>query len=450
MKKTDIDMCNGPLLPKIISYTIPIILTSILQLLFNAADLVVVGRFCGSITVAAVGSTGALTTLFVNFFIGISGGAGVCVAHAIGSKDDELVHRAVHTAIPFSIISGAVVSLLGILFSEPMLRLMKTPEDVLPLSSLYMKIYFAGMVFNMLYNFAAAILRAAGDSRSPLIFLTVSGIVNIILNVIFVTAFDMGVAGVAIATTTSQALSAVLVTIALRKRTDACRVSIRKMHFYKQPLKKMLLIGIPSGLQSTIFSISNVIIQSSVNSFGPIAVSGNAAAANIEGFHYVTLNAFYHTALNFSGQNSGAKKYDRVKKSIIICSLSATVIGLVFGLLIFLLSDTLLSIYITDSAEAIAYGAERILIFAFTYFLCGIMEVCTGTIRGLGNSVAPMLISIIGVCGVRITWIFTLFQLPQFHTLKCLFLSYPISWIATIICLLIVFVSIYRKKTAQG
>lgn len=449
MKSKQIDMCNGPMFWNIILYTIPIILTSVLQILFNAADLVVVGRYCGSNSVAAVGATGSLTTLFVNLFIGISVGAGVCVAHAIGSHDDILTQRTIHTAIPFSLICGGMVSIIGILFSSPMLRLMNTPDDILPLSSLYMKIYFAGMIFNMLYNFAAAILRASGDSKSPLYFLTISGVVNVILNVIFVTAFHLDVAGVALATTISQALSATLVIYKLMKRDDACKFTISKMRIDAKPLKKMLVIGIPSGLQSTTFAISNVIIQSSVNSFGAIAVSGNAAAASIEGFHYVSLNAFYHTALNFSGQNSGAKKFDRVKKTYIISALSATVIGLVIGLLIFVFAKPLLSIYITDSTEAIAYGFERILIFAFTYFLCGVMEVSTGTLRGMGCSLPPMIISIIGVCGFRISWIYTVFQIPKYHSLTSLFFSYPISWIATILCLLGVFIHVYKKRISE-
>ena len=449
MKTKQIDMCNGPMFTKIIAYTIPIILTSVLQILFNAADLVVVGRFCGSNSVAAVGATGSLTTLFVNLFIGISVGAGVCVAHSIGSHDDHLTQRTIHTAIPFSLICGGIVSVIGIILSAPMLRLMNTPEEILPLSSLYMKIYFAGMIFNMLYNFAAAILRASGDSQSPLYFLMISGVVNVVFNVIFVTVFHLDVAGVALATTISQALSAVLVLIKLMRRDDACRFSFAKMKIDSKPLKKMLLIGIPSGLQSTMFAISNVIIQSSVNSFGAIAMSGNAAAASIEGFHYVTLNAFYHTALNFAGQNAGAKKFDRVKKTLVIASLSATAVGLIMGLFIFLFANPLLSIYITDSKEALAYGYERILIFAFTYFMCGVMEVCTGVLRGMGCSLPPMIISIIGVCGFRISWIYTVFQIPKYHTLVSLFLSYPISWIATILCLLAVFMHVYKKRISE-
>ena len=274
-------MLEGTLLPSIILYTIPIILTSVLQLLFNAADLVVVGRFCGSLSVAAVGATTSLTNLLVNFFIGLSVGAGVTVAHALGGKEDDWVHRTVHTALPMALACGAVVTILGVSLSESFLQMMGTPEDILPLSGLYMKIYFAGITFTMVYNFCAAILRAAGDTRGPLIYLTFAGVVNVVLNVIFVTVFHMNVAGVALATTISQGISAVLVLRALMKRSDACRLQLKEMRFHRPQLVKMLRIGMPAGIQSSLFAISNVLIQSSINSFGDVFMSGNAAAGNI-------------------------------------------------------------------------------------------------------------------------------------------------------------------------
>ena len=342
-------MLQGPLLSGIILYTVPIILTSILQLLFNAADLVVVGRFCGSISVAAVGATGAITNLIINLFIGLSVGTGVTVAHALGSREDIVVHRAVHTALPAALVSGIILTIVGVSLSETFLHLMGTPENVLALSATYMKIYFGGITFNMVYNFCASILRAAGDTKSPLIFLTLAGVVNVVLNEIFVIVFHMNVAGVALATTISQGISAVLVVIALMRRTDACKLELNKMRFYKPQLMKIIRIGLPAGIQGSLFSISNVIIQSSVNSFGDILMSGNAAAGNIEGFVYVSINAFSQTAVNYIGQNAGAQQYKRGGKILGICLACVTAVGLVFGISAWYFGESLLSIYITDS-----------------------------------------------------------------------------------------------------
>lgn len=438
-------MLDGPLFLNIVLYTIPIILTSILQLLFNAADLVVVGRFCGSVSVAAVGATGAITNLMVNFFIGLSVGAGVTVAHGLGSREETAVHNIVHTALPTALVSGVVLTVIGVSFSETFLTLMGTPENVLPLSSIYMKIYFAGITFTMVYNFCAAILRAAGDTKSPLIFLTLAGIVNVILNVFFVTVFHMNVAGVALATTISQAISAVLVVIALMRRTDACRLELTKMRFHKIQLMKMLRIGLPAGIQSSLFSISNVLIQSSVNSFGDIFMSGNAAASNIEGFVYVSLNAFHQTAVNFIGQNAGARQFKRVGRILWICLGCVTVVGIVLGNLGYAFGPQLLSIYITDSQEAISYGMIRLSFICLPYFLCGLMDVSTGALRGLGASFVPMVISILGVCGIRIGWIYTIFQIPRFHTPQCLYFSYVVSWTLTFLIQMAAFFIVYRK-----
>ena len=447
MKSKQQTMLQGPLLGSIISYTIPIILTSILQLLFNAADLVVVGRFCGSISVAAVGATGSITALIVNLFIGLSVGAGVTVAHGVGSREDEVVHRTVHTAIPMALVSGAVLTVLGILLSETLLTMMGTPETVLPLSSLYMKIYFAGITFTMVYNFAASILRAVGDTKSPLIFLTIAGVINVVMNLIFVTVFHMNVAGVALATTISQAFSAVAMVVVLMKRTDAAKLYLKKMRFYGEQMKKMIRIGLPAGIQSSLFSISNVMIQSSVNSFGDVLMSGNAASQNIEGFLYVAMNSFHQTAVNYIGQNVGAKQYDRVKKIVWICLACVLVVGLGMGTMICGFGEQLLSIYITDSAEAVHWGLVRLSIIARFYFLCGLMDVTIGALRGMGASLSPMIISVLGVCGVRIGWIATIFQIPRFHTPECLYSSYIFSWTLTFLIQLFVFVKIYRKHT---
>ena len=448
MKRFNRSMIDGPLFSGIVMYTIPIILTSVLQLLFNAADLVIVGRFCGSVSVAAVGATGAITNLIVNLFIGLSVGTGVTVAHALGSREDEAVHRAVHTAMPTALIGGLLLTIVGVLLSEPLLRLMETPETVLPLSTIYMQIYFGGMVFNMVYNFCASILRAAGDTKSPLIYLTLAGVINVVLNVIFVTVLHMNVAGVALATTISQAVSAVLVVIALMRRTDACHLDLKKMHIYAPQFMKMVSIGIPAGIQGSLFSISNVLIQSSVNSFGDIFMSGNAAAGNIEGFAYVSINAFSQTAVNYVGQNVGARQYKRVGRIVGICLACVVVVGLTVGIIGYSLGEQLLSIYITDSPEAIAYGMIRLSYICLPYFLCGLMDVSTGALRGMGASIAPMVISVLGVCGLRIAWIYTVFQIPQFHTPQCLYLSYIVSWSATFLIQIIAFIRIYRKHLA--
>lgn len=440
------NLLEGPLLPNIIQYTIPIILTSLLQLLFNAADLVVVGRFCGSVSVAAVGATGSITNLIVNLFIGLSVGAGVSVAHAYGERDAQAVHRTVHTAVVTALVGGAVLTVIGVTFSETFLRMMGTPENVLKLSAVYMKIYFGGIIFSMIYNFCASILRAAGDTKSPLIFLSIAGVVNVVLNVVFVTAFHMNVAGVALATTISQAVSAVLVVLALMKRDDACRLDLRMVRFHKAQLVKMIKIGLPAGIQGSLFSISNVLIQSSINSFGDIFMSGNAAASNIEGFAYVCINAFSQASVNFVGQNAGAKQYDRVRKTVLICLACVFVVGLGVGLLFYTFAEQLLSIYITDSAEAISYGVIRMAFICLTYFTCGMMDSLTGALRGLGASMVPMVICILGVCVFRVAWIYTIFQVPQFHTPECLYLSYPISWVITFVFEFVAFLMVYRRK----
>jgi putative MATE family efflux protein len=448
MKRYQKSMLHGPLFPNIITYSIPIILTSILQLLFNAADLVVVGRFCGSISVAAVGATGSITALFVNLFIGLSVGAGVSTAHAIGGKNDEETHRTIHTALPTALVGGAVLSILGIAFSETFLRWMGTPENVLPLSALYMRIFFGGMIFNMVYNFSAAILRAAGDTKSPLIFLTIAGIVNVVLNVIFVTAFHMNVAGVALATTISQGISAVLAVIALMRRTDACKLQIKKLRFYKKQFKKIVSLGLPAGVQSSMFAISNVVIQSSINSFGDVFMSGNASASNLEGFVLVAMDAFNQAALNFTGQNVGAGQYKRVRKILLTCLACTAVVGLVGGLTVFAFGRQLLAIYITDSPQAIEYGILHLSYVCAPYFVLGMTNVMGGALRGLGVSVPPMIISILGICGVRIAWISTIFQMPQYHTPGYLFFSYPLSWVITLAAQLVLFAVVYRKRTA--
>lgn len=447
MKRHKSDMLNGPLLPSIISYTIPIILTGLLQLLFNAADLVVVGTK-GDIYLSAVGATNAVTNLIVNLFIGLSTGAGVTLAHAIGCRDREAIHRTVHTALPTAILGGIVLTVVGIGFAESFLVWMDTPETVLPYATLYMRIYFAGMVFNMVYNFCAALLRAAGDTKGPLIYLTIAGICNVILNLVFVLGFGMTVDGVALATIISQGVSAVLVVRALMRRTDAAQLHLGKLRIHKAQILKITRLGLPAGIQGSLFSISNVLIQSSINSFGEVFMAGSTAAGSIEGFVYTSMNAFHQTAINFSGQNMGAGQYKRVRKIMGICLACVTVVGLVIGCGVYILREPLLRIYITNSpniAEALAAGSERMLYVCVPYFILGLMDVTTGMLRGLGSSVAPMVISILGVCGIRIGWIYTVFA--EHHTAGTLFVSYPISWLVTFLCEFAVFVIIYRRRT---
>ncbi len=448
MKKTrNIDMLDGPLLPGIIRYTIPIILSGILQLLFNAADLMVVGQFCGSVSVGAVSSTGALTNLIVNVFMGISIGAGVCVAHGLGGQRDEEVFRTVHTAIPAALISGAILTVLGVTLSRPMLEMMHTPEEVLPLSALYMKIYFLGITFTIVYNFCSAILRAAGDTKGPLLYLMVAGVINVILNLVFVIAFKMNVAGVALATTISQAVSAGLVLRALLRRSDACRLRLKEMKIYGPQLAKMIRIGLPAGVQGSLFSISNVIIQSAINSFGSaFIVAGNGAASNIEGFVYTSMNALNQTAVNYIGQNMGAQKFDRIKKIFRSCLLCVSVVGLIMGPTLYILAPQLLKFYIPDSQEAIDFAIIRMTYICLPYFICGLMDVTTGALRGLGSSFVPMVVTVLGVCVMRIVWVYTIFQVPAWHTPQCLYVSYLISWSLTFLVEFFLFAKVLRKK----
>lgn len=450
MKTKQRNMLQGPLALNILLYTIPIILTSYLQLLFNAADLVVVGRFCGSVSVAAVGVTGAITNLIINLFMGLSVGAGVTVAHAIGSRESEAVSRTVHTALMTSLISGVILTGVGVTFSPTFLRMMDTPETVLPLSSVYMRVYFAGITFTMVYNFCTSILRAAGDTQSPLIILLAAGVINVILNVIFVVVFHLNVAGVALATVISQALSAAAVTIVLMNRKDDCRFVPSQMRIYKPQLLKMIRIGLPAGIQGSMFSISNVMIQSSMNSFGEVVVSGNAAVSNIEGFCYSTVNGFHQAAVNYIGQNVGAHQFDRVKRIYHLCINYAAAAGLLIGGTFYLLRTTILGIYITDSPEAMAIGAARMVYTSLPYFLYGWLDSAGGALRGLGASSVSMLLSVLGICGIRLLLIGTVFQMPQFHSPVCLYLTYPISWVITMLAEFIAFAIIFRRMRRKA
>lgn len=446
MKKEAANLCEGPLASRLLLYTIPIILTGVLQLLFNAADLIVVGQCCGEHYVGAIGVTGPLINLIVNLFIGLSVGAGVTVAHAYGSHFEEDARRTVHTAIPLAVICGIILTIVGLIGAKQFLLWMDTPEESIDLAATYMRIYFCGMTFSMVYNFGSAILRAAGDTRGPLVYLTIAGVLNVILNLLFVKLLDMNVAGVALATSISQAVSAILVLWALHRRHDACKLEFSKIRFYRQQFWKIVRIGLPAGIQGSLFAISNVMIQSSVNWFGQVALDGNSAAMNIEGFTYTTMNSFHQTALNFTGQNYGAGKFDRIRKILWLTLLYVFLAGALAGGLSYVFARPLLRIYLPKAQDAIQYGVVRLAYIALPYFLCGLMDVMTGMIRGMGSSVAPMLICILGVCGMRIVWINTIFQQEPFHTLPCLYISYAISWTLTFVTELIVFLILLRKR----
>lgn len=428
-KEKNNDLTSGPLTIKIIKFIIPLMLTGILQLLYNAADSIVVGHYDGSSALAAVSSVGALINLLVNAFMGLSVGAAVVVAQDYGAKDYEGVSKTVHTSYLISIIGGIVVGAIGLIFSRQFLIWMESPEDVLPLSTEYLMIYFAGTPANMAYNFGASILRSVGDTKRPLYFLTISGLVNVVLNLVLVIVFHMGVAGVAYATIISQILSAVMVIVYMMKSKDCVRFVPKKMRIHGDKLKKMLYIGLPAGFQGTVFSLSNVVIQSAVNSFGSLVMAGNGAASSLEGFTYTAMNSVYQASLTFVGQNVGAKKYDRINKVQGVCLVLVTIIGLVFGVTTYCLGEPLLSIYLPNDPEAIPYGIIRMSYIALPYFLCGMMEVMVGGQRGMGMSFIPMINALLGSCVLRIVWISTVFAADP--TLFTLYISYPISWIVT-------------------
>ena len=422
------DMCRGPLAGKILIFSLPLMLSGILQLLFNAADLVVVGQYSGEQALAAVGSTGALTNLIVNAFIGLSVGANVLIARLYGAGEHEQVGKAVHTAIFLSLVCGCVLVVAGLALARPLLELMDTPDDVIDMSVLYMRIIFCGMPASMLYNFGAAILRSMGDTKRPLYYLLIAGIVNVVLNLFFVIVLKMDVDGVALATVISQTLSAALILLCLMRMDGPCRVTLRRLRIHKENAVEIMRIGLPAGLQGCVFSISNVLVQSAVNSFDSIAMAGNTTASNIEGFIYTAMNAVYQAALSFTSQNLGARQYRRINRVLGICLLLVTAVGLVLGAVATLLQTELLNIY-SDEQPVIEYGALRMNVIATTYFLCGIMDVCSGMMRGLGYSVLPMIVSLTGACGLRVLWIYTIFA--SHRTLTVLYISYPVSWAIT-------------------
>lgn len=441
--KYEMDMCNGPLLLKIIRYSIPLILSGILQLLFNAADIIVVGRFAGNHALAAVGSTSSLINLLVNLFMGLSVGANVLVARYYGGNKEKEISETVHTAILTAVLCGVILVFAGFFLARPLLILMGTPADVLNHAVLYMQIYFAGMPVMLVYNYGSAILRAVGDTKRPLYYLMIAGVVNIILNLIFVIWFHMDVAGVALATVISQIISAGLIIRCLMKADNSYKLELKKLKISAGKFGRMMQIGIPAGLQGSIFSISNVLIQSSVNSFGSIVMAGNTAAANIEGFVYMAMNALHQTALSFTGQNMGAGNHKRIYRIMWICLGLVTLIGVVMGNGAYLLGNILVGIYSAD-AEVIQYGIIRLSVICTTYFLCGLMDVMVGVLRGMGYAVMPMIVSLTGACGLRVLWVFTVFAANR--SLLVLYLSYPVTWTVTFVAHLVCFMIVKRKK----
>ena len=440
-------MCNGSIMDKLISFSLPLMLSGILQLMFNAVDIVVVGRFSGSQALAAVGSTTALINIFTNLFIGISLGANVLAARFYASGKEKEMSETVHTAITLALISGIIMAVVGLVLAKLALELMGTPSDVIELSTLYMRIYFCGMPFFMLYNYGAAILRAVGDTKRPLIFLIISGVANAGLNMILVIIFHMGVAGVGIGTVISQLISCILVLRCLYKSEGCYQLRFSKLRIQKVYLRQIFQVGIPAGIQSTVINFSNALLQSSVNSFGSTAMAGYTAANNILGFLYVSVNAVTQACMSFTSQNYGVGKYKRMDRVLINCLILSVVISGVLGCGSYAFGTEILKVY-TEDPKVIQCGLEILSMTTVTYFLCGIMDLFPGALRGMGRSGVPMILSIIGTVGTRIVWIFMLF--PQHRSLEFLFISYPASWLLTIVMQVICFYFVRKQVHAKG
>jgi len=440
--KYEIDMCNGTIMDKLISFSLPLMVSGILQLMFNAVDIIVVGRFSGSQALAAVGSTTALINVFINLFMGISLGANVLAARYYAAGRDREMSETVHTSIMLALISGVVMAFVGVFFAKGALELMDTPADVIDQSALYMRIYFMGMPFFMLYNYGAAILRAVGDTKRPLYFLIVSGVINAGLNMFLVIVFSLDVAGVAIATVVSQAISCVLVLRCLYKSEGSYQLRFSKLCLKKDYIIPIFQVGIPAGIQSTVINLSNALLQSSVNSFGSIAMAGYTAANNIFGFLYVSVNSVTQSCMSFTSQNYGVRKTKRMDKVLLDCIILSFTFSFTLGCGAYFFGNELLRLYTSDP-DVIQCGIEILAYTTVPYFCCGIMDLIPGALRGMGHSGVPMILSIIGTVGTRIVWIFGLF--PHNRSLSFLFISYPVSWILTILMQVICFYFVRRK-----
>lgn len=442
-------MLEGAILPKMLLFAIPLMASSVLQLLFNAADIIVVGKFAGDNALAAVGSNGALINLLVNFFVGLSVGVNVLVARYYASNQEENLRETVHTAMLLSVLSGVLLTFVGCLGAKQILVWMKSPDEVIELAAVYLRIYFLGMTAMMVYNFGAAILRAVGDTRRPLVFLFIAGVINVGLNLIFVIVFSLGVVGVALATVISQCVSACMVIVCLIRETGVIHLDVQSLRIYPEKFGKILQIGLPASFQGMLFSLSNVIIQSSINSFGATVVAGSSAGANIEGFVYVAMNAFHQAAISFVSQNYGAGKKERIIKILICAQISVVIVGIVLGNLAVYFGHPLLGLYTTKEAVKQA-GLRRIRVICGTYALCGMMDVMVGALRGLGYSIMPMIVSLVGACGLRLFWIFTFFRMPRFHTERSLYLTYPVSWTITFLIHVVCFCIVWSKIKKAG
>lgn len=445
--KFEIDMCNGPIMSKLISFSVPLILSGMLQLMFNAVDIIVVGQFSGSTSLAAVGSTTALINVFVNLFMGISLGANVVSARCYAMGRREEMSKTVHTAITIALVSGIIMAVIGVIFAKGALLLMGTPENVINLSTLYMRIYFLGMPFFMLYNYGAAILRAVGDTKRPLLFLVISGCINAGINMLLVIVFDMGVAGVAIGTVISQFVSCALVINCLYRTKSSYQLRFSKLKIEKDYMIQIFQVGVPAGIQSTVINFSNALLQSSVNSFGSVAMAGYTAANNVLGFLYVSVNSITQACMSFTSQNYAVGKHKRMDRVLIDCIVLSISVALILGGGAYLFGTYILNIYTSD-ADVIKCGLEILSITTVPYFFCGIMDLFPGALRGMGYSTVPMILSIIGTVGVRILWIFVFF--PMHRSLYFLFISYPGSWIATIVMQVICYMLVRKKIASQG
>ena len=438
-----LDMCSGSLTKKILIFTIPLMLSGLLQLLYNAADVIVVGRYAGQEALAAVGTTGALINLILNLFIGLSGGVSVAMARVVGAKNDKEIHNVVHTAISISIIAGAFLTVVGIILSEYMLKLISVPTEILPQAVSYMHMIFYGMIPSMVFNFGSAVLRSKGDTKRPLYVVSVSGIINVILNVYFVTEFKMGAAGVGLATTIAQTVSAVLLLWILTRQTDSSKLIFHRLKININQLIFIVKIGVPAGIQGIVFSLSNIIVQSGINSFGSACMAGCAAAGNIEGFMFTALDSFSQSAMTFVSQNIGAKKYARINKVTLTSLMYVAVLGILIAFISCFCGEFLMKIYCPTDPDAVNIGCLRLKILGISYILCGFQSVLCSVLRGMGASFSGMVATILGICGTRIVWVYTIFK--QIGTLESLLVSYPISWAGTAIIFFVMYLIAKRS-----
>ena len=442
--KNDIKITEGPILPNMLKYALPIMITNILQLFYNSADMYVIGNFCDDPNaLGSVGCTGALINMILGVFIGLGAGVAVTLAQSLGAGDKQKATKIVHTSFCVAVVLGVVVTILGNIIAVPILHAMNTPVEFLAGASLYVKIYFLGSIANLVYNFFAGILRSRGDTVRPLLFSMAGGIINIILNLIFVLVFGMGVEGVAIATIAAQFISATLVIIHTSRLKDECRLDFKKLGIDFSVLKQLVKVGLPAGIQGSLFSVSNMLLQTGYNSLGPVIVNANVAAMNVDGYIYNILNSFYHTCLTFCSQNFGAKKFDRVKKVVFTGCGAATVVGLTLGIFVYVFAAPLVGIF-DSSPETLFYAKQRLALVALPYFLCGIMDVGSGFLRSIGYSFYALIITFLGSCALRIIWIYTVF--PIFNDVRALYVVFPISWFVTAATLLVTFSFCYKKE----